>query len=633
MTAPPMTFGTNGSQKSLRICVCTYFAAEMQHTTRGWDDVTLVPFRATCGGPGSDSAALAVEHGPDGAPTGTDTVVFGGACLKGLLRQEEDQPRAAGPHLYHVAQCFDLVAPPALVESFYQAGAYLISPGWLTNWHSELAAWGFSDQRTLREFFHEFATQLVLLDTGINPDSETQLAALAAYLDLPYQRVPVGLDTLRLQVERAVDEWRARQQVILSRHNLANYGMAMDILEKVSTLHDEADIVEQLLELFAMLYAPRVLVIQIDPGAGDALSDPIVYRCGPDDDDLTGKGLADLCATVEALFDSDRALYALTESGEGFVIRLRGGREYLGYIVVDYVAQPDALHHYLSLALTVTSVIALAISNARNNARAQRTIELEYEKEMVNQALRKEQELSALKSQFAMVASHEFRTPLAILQSSAQIVHRHWDQIDPAMRDRKFNMMYQQVNHLTALLDQMLLITRVDDGDLELKLRRTDVIELVTTLLEAETADARVVTCDLADDLRQIVIDPDVLQRIVVNLVSNALKFSEDHTPVRLSGQVADGHLVLAVSDNGIGIPVREQPRIFQRFFRASNVDARPGVGLGLSIVELFVQHLGGTVHFESEEDVGSTFTCRIPLAAQPAATPDLPGQRSHASG
>ncbi len=235
----------------------------------------------------------------------------------------------------------------------------------------------------------------------------------------------------------------------------------------------------------------------------------------------------------------------------------------------------------------------------------------------LKKALDKEKELNSLKSRFVSMASHEFKTPLSSILSSASLISKYplTDQVHD--RNRHVDRIKASVNHLNNILTDFLSITRLEEGQF---------IPVISTFsLATLLEDLRTEADGLLKKGQQLVIhtgiedlpmksDKNILRNILYNLVSNAIKYSEEDQSIQLSAEVRDGQLSINVRDQGFGIPPEDQKHIGTRFFRASNAVNVPGTGLGLNIVMAYLHALQGELSFISEQGIGTTFTITLPL-------------------
>ncbi len=245
----------------------------------------------------------------------------------------------------------------------------------------------------------------------------------------------------------------------------------------------------------------------------------------------------------------------------------------------------------------------------------------------VQRALAQERELGELRSRFVAMVSHEFRTPLGIIMSSAEILDAYLDRLPPEERRANLRDITRSSRHMAGLMEEVLLLGRVEAGKLTCQTAPLDLGVLCAKLVD-EVTSATSARCRLELKLSPLPgdaqADENLLRHILTNLLGNAVKYSPLGATVELVVE-ARGHLaLLAVKDRGIGIPEADQRELFQAFHRGRNVGATPGTGLGLVIVNHCVRLHGGRISFESCEGKGTTFTVELPLFAHsaPAALP-----------
>ena len=244
-------------------------------------------------------------------------------------------------------------------------------------------------------------------------------------------------------------------------------------------------------------------------------------------------------------------------------------------------------------------------------------------------SLQREKELSELKSKFVSTASHEFRTPLATILSSAELLEHYPDNLSA---EEKFDLLrgiQGGTKRMGALLDDILTVGKAESGVLQAKLAPLDLKLLcrqVVNELHIGEAKHHLLKFEAEFAPEQVVMDEKLLRHILNNLLSNAAKYSPPGSEVLLTLSQRDNQAIIEVTDHGIGIPQQDQPRMFESFQRASNVDGRPGTGLGLAIMKKSVELHGGQVRFDSTVGRGTTFTVTLPLQSVPADGPAAPG-------
>lgn len=225
-------------------------------------------------------------------------------------------------------------------------------------------------------------------------------------------------------------------------------------------------------------------------------------------------------------------------------------------------------------------------------------------------ALEKEKELNELKSRFVSMASHEFRTPLSAVLSSAYLLSRYTSAEEQTQRDKHIQRIVSSVSSLTEILNDFLSVGKIEEGDIQAHCTDYDI--------QKQMAEVMHDTQHLLKKSQQIVYshsgdnmvnsDPSMIRHIVINLLSNAIKFSPDDMQIELKTENNDEQFVLSVKDRGLGIPKDDQAKLFKRFFRSSNVTNIQGTGLGLHIVNKYSELLNGTIECISEEGKGTQF-------------------------
>ncbi|NJK53719.1 MAG: HAMP domain-containing histidine kinase [Leptolyngbyaceae cyanobacterium SU_3_3] len=224
-------------------------------------------------------------------------------------------------------------------------------------------------------------------------------------------------------------------------------------------------------------------------------------------------------------------------------------------------------------------------------------------------------------SKFLAVAAHELRTPLAIVASSAEILQDFADRLDAPKRQKHFQRIQSKVKQMAQILTNL-----TDLGDYDLDPTRQqpvasqpqeiEVAEFCTELVEdlqSRTRDHTIVF-SAPTELSTIQVDPALLQRILSNLLCNSLKYSPNGGRIDLEVSRDRQFITFQVRDQGMGIPIADQQRLFHWFYRASNAGKIPGTGLGLAIVKQCVEQQGGEIALTSELNVGTTIVVKLPV-------------------
>jgi len=225
-------------------------------------------------------------------------------------------------------------------------------------------------------------------------------------------------------------------------------------------------------------------------------------------------------------------------------------------------------------------------------------------------------ELNRMKGEFVAVVSHELRTPVTALTGYAKILRQPEFSDDPAIREEFLERMERQSERLQRLVENLLTVSRIESDQLPLSIGRVLFEDLVREVTESLMVDADRFRVRIPEDLPVLYTDRQLLGRVLQNLMDNALKYSPEGSPCELEATAEEDEIVFWVQDHGIGIPEDEVPRIFDRFYQIDQSSTRTfrGAGLGLSLVQDLLQHLGGSITVQSRPGEGSTFAVRLPV-------------------
>lgn len=232
-------------------------------------------------------------------------------------------------------------------------------------------------------------------------------------------------------------------------------------------------------------------------------------------------------------------------------------------------------------------------------------------------AVEKEKELSSLKSRFVTMASHEFRTPLSTMLSSVFLLENYVGEKYEVQKKTHLERIRRSIQTLTELMNDFLSIGSLEEGQIKAVYSPVEIhtfMRETVAELNSIKKPGQQIELTVSGEETTILTDHQMLTNILRNLVSNAVKYSPADARIQLNVSVKDARLTILVEDEGMGIPARDQPEIFKRFYRAENATNIQGTGLGLNIVRKYLQLLKGTITFESKENEGTTFTVNIPV-------------------
>lgn len=236
--------------------------------------------------------------------------------------------------------------------------------------------------------------------------------------------------------------------------------------------------------------------------------------------------------------------------------------------------------------------------------------QLENSRKEIENALSKEKELSDLKSRFVSMASHEFRTPLSTILSSASLLAKYTESTDQEKRDKHIHRIKASVNNLTDILNEFLSIGKIEAGNLIAHLTHFNIRELAGVIcneMQSISREGQVISYQ-HEGKETVFLDPTLFRNVIINLLSNAIKFTPANGQIRIFSKVTDDQITIRVKDNGIGISADDQAHLFERFFRGANVTNIQGTGLGLHIVGKYIELMNGHIEFSSELEKGTEF-------------------------
>jgi PAS domain S-box-containing protein len=244
---------------------------------------------------------------------------------------------------------------------------------------------------------------------------------------------------------------------------------------------------------------------------------------------------------------------------------------------------------------------------------------LEISQQELSEALDKEKHLSEIKGRFVSMASHEFRTPLSTVLSSASLISKYTTTDDQDKRNRHIEKIKNSVKHLNDILEDFLSLGKLNEGKVDAQCTEFDMkafLEDIIDEMKGHLKKGQQLSYEHEGDV-MIWSDHKLLKNIIINLVSNAIKFSAEDKPVEVRSSVTNKKLHFTVRDSGIGIPEQDLEHLFSSFYRGKNVTNIQGTGLGLHIVKRYLELLGGTIEVDSEIDRGTLFSIIIPITQQ----------------
>ncbi|MEP6646759.1 MAG: PAS domain-containing sensor histidine kinase [Saprospiraceae bacterium] len=308
----------------------------------------------------------------------------------------------------------------------------------------------------------------------------------------------------------------------------------------------------------------------------------------------------------------DKDLFALRKDNSEFPVEVSLG---------SYLSHGT---RYVIAFVSNISVRMQAISDIKNlNDELETTVEqrteeltnamhlLEQSKEEVSKALVIEKELSELKSRFVTMASHEFRTPLSTILSSAYLIRKYIVTEDQSKREKHLERIVSSVFMLTEILNDFLSMGKIEEGKIQTRLSKFNLKECIGSIIREVEDNLKLNQKIIYQHFgtSDVILDASLFKHIIMNLISNASKFSPEDSILEITTILRKYILILSVKDKGMGISPEDQKHLMERFFRGSNVANIRGTGLGLHIIAKYAELMNGIVECKSELGKGTVFT------------------------
>lgn len=326
--------------------------------------------------------------------------------------------------------------------------------------------------------------------------------------------------------------------------------------------------------------------------------------------------------TSEELFAPDEAAFYMAQDKQVFET---------GQPIIDQeftVKRPEGVHHFMNSKFPIlneTGEVIGLVGIARDISERRRFEDEKQKRHLLEMALRKEREINELKNLFMVTVSHEFRTPLATILSSSELLQTYGDRMSPERRNEALSTVRTQVMRLSRMLDDIRTLLHLQSGNVALTLEELDLLQEVQTFVNACVPDrsTRHVVVNSTLETPVVLADKLMLRQIITHVVNNALAYSPENTPIEVTlshcdpeaGDASPTMFCLRVRDYGKGIPLEELERVFAPFFRGNQSLAVGGSGLGLTIVRYCVDMYGGSVTLSSQGlDTGTEVMIRLPI-------------------
>lgn len=491
-----------------------------------------------------------------------------------------------------------MLAGETLVKSYIKHGFYILTPGWLMNWKKQVMdEWGF-DRLCAKAFFSESASKLMLLDSCLYDNVDSELDEFGEFVSLKYDLIPIGIDYFKSNLINIYLKWQNYNNKKLAQQKakqLADFALVLQLLTEVNQLMDTEELINKMLDIFVIITAASK--VAYSSGTYGNKEKIFKYRNISYDNELS-----------KLNFDNDFDNFRVTKSGKGFILKVDLGENVFDYIEVDDILLIDRIDEYLNLSIIIFKICTFLISNSRNFY------------EIMESKIKIERESKAV-SVFLANMSHELRTPINVIYSGIQLFEKNANSslnINSSTNNNHLKGMKQNCLRLLRIVNNLIDITKIESNFMDMHTENQNIVGIVEdiTLSVVEYAKSMNIYIQFDTDIEEkiMALDADKIERIFLNLLANAIKFTESGGYIFVNVYDRGNSVVITVRDSGIGIPSNKINKIFDRFMQVEDsLMKNEGSGIGLSIVKSFVEMHNGKITVSSEVGVGSEFSIEFP--------------------
>lgn len=326
-----------------------------------------------------------------------------------------------------------------------------------------------------------------------------------------------------------------------------------------------------------------------------------------------------------------RDLYGTKKNGEEFPVEAglnpfeMNGERYVMSLIIDISVRKETQRQIKELNSELEGKIKVRTKELEESISKLQSLNLNLEleikkrkeaEERIKTALQKEKELNELKTKFLSLVSHEFKTPLSGILTSVVLAGKYKLEEQQDKREKHFNTIKNKVHYLDNILNDFLSIERLESGKVNYKFTSFELGNLINEVVyNANVTLKSGQEIEYSQNIDNIVLrqDEKILELVLSNLLNNSIKYSPEDSLIIFKIELKEDKITFKITDQGIGIPEKDQKHIFERYFRAENALLVQGTGIGLNIARVHLENLGGTIDFFSKENEGTTFIVELP--------------------
>ena len=327
-----------------------------------------------------------------------------------------------------------------------------------------------------------------------------------------------------------------------------------------------------------------------------------------------------------------RDLHGVKKNGEEFPVEAGlnpfevEGKTYVMSLIIDISIRLETQRQIRELNNELEGKIQIRTKELEESITKLKNLNLNLELEIrkrkeaenrIKAALQKEKELNELKTKFLSLVSHEFKTPLSGILTSVVLAGKYKLEEQQDKREKHFNTIKSKVHYLDNILNDFLSIERLETGKVNYKFNSFSLSKLINEVVynaNVTLKSGQEIEYPQNIDNIEIRQDEKILELVLSNLLNNAIKYSPEDTQITFQINIENETIKFVIRDQGMGIPEKDQKHIFERYFRAENALLNQGTGIGLNIVKVHLENLGGKIWFNSEENKGATFFVELPF-------------------
>lgn len=564
--------------------ICESFTKELKKVTEKYENVCIHSYKSKC-------KYQHIKDPFESLKTSDEkSYVLGGCSVEEINLTPNLQIKKEN-------SCFYMFAPKALVQSYIDNGAYILTPGWLDQWKIYVQEfWGF-DKETAHHFFNEFCKKLVLLDTLGEKKTLNDLKEFSSFVGKPYEVVAIGLEHFKLYVQNILkddiikkEKDEHEKKLNESLQNTANYALAFDFLSKFNENFNEKDIVNRIIETFVMLFAPG----------------NIKYIIMKDNEVVENISLDNTTSDIQNKFLNKQENYILED--DGFAIKLLYANKLVGIISIEKIAFVEHVDKYLNLALSISELCALAVENARNYLKRK-----EIEAHLAQNA-----KLISMGEMIGMIA-HQWRQPLGNISMSANniLVDIELEMIDEETLKRESLYIVNQSKKLSKTIDDFRSFFKPENDKEEILIK--DIVEETLKIIAKLLAENNIVVDLNYSTEKKITTYSKELRQVLINIFTNsqeALVLNKiENKKIFMKVEDLIDRVNLKIWDNAGGIKEDILEKIFDPYF--STKSEMDGTGLGLYMSKAIIEnHLNGVLRAWNLSD-GVCFEIQLPYTIE----------------